>query len=121
VESLERFYRSAARQRARLTYFGGMIWSLVVLVGVGALIVWLLTGPGDVVLADWVAALGATGAGAVGAVVSVMWRMSRGRFRIDSETVTRCLPHPGFCVRPRGGAAASQTCRRNSHEVRFRS
>lgn len=103
VENLEAFYRSAARQRARLTYFGGMIRSLALLVGVGALIVWLLTGPGNVVLADWAAALGATAAGAVGAVVSVMWRMTRGRFRIDYETGTRYLRRIGS-FRPALGA-----------------
>ncbi|MGH2722774.1 MAG: hypothetical protein ACRDI0_00650 [Actinomycetota bacterium] len=95
VEDLEAFYRDAARQRARLSYFAGMISSLAVVSLAGALVVWLLIGPGSVSLAEALPPLGATAAGAAGAVVSVMWRMTRGRFRIDYETGTRYLQRIG--------------------------
>ena len=95
VEHLEAFYRDAARQRARLSYFAGMISSLLVLLGVGVLAAWVLIGPLDVATGEAMPAFGAAASGAVGALVSVMWRLTRGRFRIDYETGTRYLHRIG--------------------------
>jgi hypothetical protein len=98
VVSVEEFYRSAARQRARLVYFLGM---LIGLVPVGALL-WLVRLV-RVPAASRGAVLGAFIAGAVGAIVSVLWRMTRNRFRISYETSMRYVGLMGS-FRPTLGA-----------------
>jgi hypothetical protein len=98
VVSVEEFYLSAARQRARLVYFLGM---LIGLLPVGALL-WLVRLV-RVPSAFRGAVLGAFIAGAIGAIVSVMWRMTRNRFRISYETSMRYVGLMGS-FRPTLGA-----------------
>lgn len=77
IDRLERYYDRAARKTARIEYFGGMLVGLLVVVGLGALIPFVIEPFGHIDLgtpslrrfyACFVA-------GAIGAMVSVMTRM----------------------------------------------
>jgi hypothetical protein len=90
LNQIERYYQRAGRQAGRIVYFWGMMIGLAVLVAVAAAVGAALAGAGrdldDPQLQNLFASYVA---GAIGAVVSVLSRMSSpeatGRFSIDYE------------------------------------
>ena len=90
LDLAEQFYRDGSVQSAQYFYFRGMLFGAaligVVSFGVAALLPYVVRTwdtvhiHGDVAAAGWAAAT----AGALGACVSVMWRMTAGTFRDDA-------------------------------------
>ena len=89
LRRIEAYYHEAGEKRARLRYVEGMLGIGVLLVALAALATWgllALFGFGDLHDEQVREFYAATAAGALGAVVSVMMRMSgRGDFAIDHE------------------------------------
>lgn len=88
---IERYYHRAAKQAAHLSYVKGMLWGLVPLVGLGALIAGLVELFGSLdrsstALRDFYACYGA---GALGALVSVMSRIKQRNFSLDYDVGKR--------------------------------
>jgi len=84
---VERYYDDAGNKTARLAYFFGMVSGVVLLTGLGALIglfVWLF-GVLDSDRAAQRTIFVCLAAGGVGAVVSVLTRMTGEKFRLDYE------------------------------------
>lgn len=79
VDRIERYYDRAAKKTARIRYFLGMLLGLVFVAGLGALIAAIieLFGSLDLGSASTRNFYACFGAGAIGAVVSVMTRMRR--------------------------------------------
>ncbi len=79
VDRIERYYDRAAKKTARIRYFIGMLLGLFVVAGLGALIALIIELFGDLDLgsASTRNFYACFGAGAVGAMVSVMTRMRR--------------------------------------------
>jgi hypothetical protein len=77
IERLEHYYDRAAKKAARLRYFGGMLAGLVVVAALGAAIPFIVELFGHLDLDSTTARrfYACFGAGAIGAVVSVMTRM----------------------------------------------
>src|SRR5439155_11786494 len=75
----EAYYERSAQRQAQLTYFGGMsLVTLMFVLGAGAV---ALSGPAALLRPLPAAAM----AGAAGAVVSVLFRMSRGQLGLNHE------------------------------------
>jgi hypothetical protein len=88
IDRIERYYDRAARKAARIRYFGGMLLGLVVVAGLGSLIATLIELFGDLDLGSTATRnfYACFGAGAVGAMVSVMTRMRQeDGVRLDYE------------------------------------
>jgi hypothetical protein len=88
IDRLERYYDRAARKSARIWYFGGMLVGLAAVIGLGALIPFIVGAFGDVELATPAARkfYACFVAGALGAMVSVMTRMRQeDGVRLDYE------------------------------------
>jgi hypothetical protein len=88
IDRLERYYDRAASKAARIWYFGGMVVGLFVVIGLGALIPFVITPFGDIDLATTSMRrfYACFVAGAVGAMVSVMTRMrDEDRISLDYE------------------------------------
>ena len=89
LRRIEAYYHEAGEKRARLRYVEGMLGIGVLFVAVAALATWgllALFGFGDLHDESVREFYAATAAGALGAVVSVLMRMSgRGDFAIDHE------------------------------------
>jgi hypothetical protein len=77
VNRIERYYDRAAKQSARIRYFGGMIVGLLFVIGLAPLLAALIELFDDLDLSDEATRnfYACFGAGAIGAVVSVMTRM----------------------------------------------
>lgn len=88
IDRIERYYDRAARKTARIRYFGGMLLGLVIVAGLGALIATIIELFGDLDLGSTATRnfYACFGAGAVGAMVSVMTRMRQeDGVRLDYE------------------------------------
>jgi hypothetical protein len=89
LRRIEAYYHEAGEKRARLRYVEGMLGIGVLFVAIAALATWgllALFGFGDLQDESVREFYAATAAGALGAVVSVLMRMSgRGEFTIDHE------------------------------------
>jgi len=89
LRRIEAYYHEAGEKRARLRYVEGMLGIGILLVALAALATWgvlALFGFGDLHDERVREFYAATAAGALGAIVSVMMRMSgRGDFAIDHE------------------------------------
>jgi hypothetical protein len=88
IDRLERYYDRAARKAARIWYFGGMVLGLGVVVGLGAVIPFVVEAFGHLDLASTSARTfyACFVAGALGAMVSVMTRMRQeDGVRLDYE------------------------------------
>ena len=80
LDNVDQHYRRAAQRDAQIHYFGGMMLGLLALTLLGALLSFAdLPGPDRYVDAAFIA-------GATGAVVSVMSRMSSGSLKLRFET-----------------------------------
>jgi hypothetical protein len=89
LDRIERYYHRAGRQAVRIVYFWGMMIGLAVLAGLAAVVGTGLWAAGaDLRDPDLVNLLASFSAGAIGAVVSVLSRMSStegARFSVDYE------------------------------------
>ena len=85
VERLQATFRSAAQRSAHFSYFGGLLFALPLVVAT-ALGMALLIDAADVSGYSRSTFASVAIAGAIGATVSVMARMSSGRFRLDPLT-----------------------------------
>jgi hypothetical protein len=88
IDRIERYYDRAARKAARIRYFGGMLLGLVIVAGLGSLIATIIELFGDLDLGSTTTRnfYACFGAGAVGAMVSVMTRMRQeDGVRLDYE------------------------------------
>src|SRR5919205_3298612 len=88
IDRLENYYDRAAKKAARLRYFGGMLLGLAVVAGLGAVIPFIVDFFGHLDLNTATARrfYACFGAGAIGAMVSVMTRMRQvDGVRLDYE------------------------------------
>jgi hypothetical protein len=90
IASATDYYRQSAARSALIFYFWGMVIGVCVIAVLTTAIVVLVNALLDrygvgVATDPYVRVIGTVSAGALGAIVSVMWRMSSGAFRGDFE------------------------------------